>query len=161
MVKSNFFSHIRKNYFYFFLISSIIFLFDRLTKIFFVNNGSIYISKFFNFFYTENTGAAFGIFNNMNFVLGLFNLLIISFIIYYIFKYDFDFKILLGLSFVVGGSLANAFDRLFIGFVVDFISIYKWPNFNVADSFIVLGFMLLIFLYFKQPSLFNLTKKMS
>jgi len=58
------------------------------------------------------------------------------------------------LAFISGGAIGNIIDRVALGYVVDFIEIYikqyRWPAFNVADSFISIGMVLLIFSIFKS-----------
>ena len=61
----------------------------------------------------------------------------------------------LGLSFILGGALGNLWDRVTLGYVVDFIQVYyqrwSWPAFNIADSAITVGAVLLIIDSFRQP----------
>ena len=55
----------------------------------------------------------------------------------------------LGLALILGGALGNAYDRLRFGYVIDFLEVhiihYHWPDFNVADSAIVVGGILLLY----------------
>jgi signal peptidase II len=48
------------------------------------------------------------------------------------------------LGLILGGTIGNGFDRIFYGFVTDFINVHFWPVFNVADSAISIGVVLLI-----------------
>jgi signal peptidase II len=50
-----------------------------------------------------------------------------------------------GLSLILSGAIGNLIDRVRLGFVIDFIKVYWWPNFNLADAFIVCG--VLLFMY--------------
>ncbi|GAJ09942.1 unnamed protein product [marine sediment metagenome] len=58
------------------------------------------------------------------------------------------------LGFILGGALGNLIDRYFVGEVTDFINFTFWPVFNIADSFLIIGFCLIIILilreYFKK-----------
>ena len=93
----------------------------------------------------SNTGAAFGIFKErpMLFVViaVLFSLLVIVFMIVKRRALSMIDKI--SLSLILGGTLGNLTDRLRFGYVVDFLDFRVWPVFNVADSFITVGAVLL------------------
>lgn len=106
----------------------------------------------FYFGYGENTGIAFGLFQDhggwLNFVVpAAFALLL-----YLIFtqfaehKLDWWYKLIFG--FLIGGAVGNIVDRLLFGYVVDFIDVfigtYHWPTFNIADSALTVGQILLI-----------------
>ena len=101
--------------------------------------------------YLENRGAAFGILENKKIILMIITLLIIGFVIVYIFKnykslVSFE-KIIYGL--LLGGALGNLIDRIFRGYVIDFISVrlpfnYDFPVFNVADIAVVVSCILLV-----------------
>jgi signal peptidase II len=106
----------------------------------------------------KNNGAVWGFFsgNNNPLVTILITILAISalsVVIYLFLKIGSD-KILeaLALSFIAGGAIGNIIDRIFLGYVVDFIEIYikkyRWPTFNIADSFISIGIVLLLFSIF-------------
>ena len=75
----------------------------------------------------------------------------IGFIFYFAIKeLKLNAKItIISIGFIVGGAVGNLIDRLVAGYVVDFIGIWKWPNFNVADAHIVIGILLLILFYGK------------
>jgi len=69
---------------------------------------------------------------------------------FYIKKNQHDIFLAMGLTLVLGGAIGNLVDRLFLGYVVDFVSlhiddVFYWPAFNVADSAISLGVILLIY----------------
>ena len=93
----------------------------------------------------HNTGMAFG-FNDgniKNIFLTIFVLLIVlNFVKNQIER--IDNKTTIALSLVIAGGISNLIDRIFRGFVIDFIKIYKIPNFNFADICIVLGWGFLI-----------------
>lgn len=93
---------------------------------------------------TNNTGMAFG-FNDgnlKNIGLTVFTLIII--INFVIKQFDqIDYKTAVAISFVIGGGLGNLIDRIIRGSVLDFIKVFKFPNFNVADTFIVIGWLLI------------------
>jgi len=97
----------------------------------------------------HNTGAAFGLFQEYPFALIIVNLVTISVLLagaYFIFRrlplVDNRLRrVCLGL--IIGGALGNLIDRLFFGYVTDFIHIGIWPNFNIADSAVVIGTIIL------------------
>lgn len=88
----------------------------------------------------RNTGAAFGIGQNLNALFSVLALVVIGGIIYYfpqIPRSDVFFR--LALSLQLGGAIGNLIDRLRLGHVTDFISVGRFPVFNVADSSITVG----------------------
>ena len=138
-------------------IISIIFLADRLTKIYILkiaeveNAVDIYINTYLNFYLIWNKGIAFGLFSfNERFIYNIITaiiLLIIVVILVMVIK-NKGFK-KYSLMFVLGGSLGNVFDRIYYLAVPDFIDFhindFHWFVFNVADIFITLGIICLIF----------------
>ncbi len=139
------------------IIVSLIFLLDRISKIYVIHldeillNSEIITSKFINIQLIWNEGVAFGLFafddkSFYNLITG-FIIIIILTLIYFIRKTKGIEKY----SFIVilGGALGNVFDRFIYSAVPDFIDIhyqnFHWFIFNVADIFITLGVLLLIF----------------
>ena len=102
-----------------------------------------------NFFYltlVRNTGAAFGIFKNQTlFFIAISVITVIAILIYIGKRRDYSFIRDTGLALILGGALGNLADRLRFGCVVDFLDFRIWPVFNVADSAITVGALLLIF----------------
>ena len=93
----------------------------------------------------HNTGAAFGIFQGMNGIfMGLAFLIIIMILFYFPQIPTSDIYFRLALSLQMAGAMGNLIDRLYRGFVTDFISIGKFPVFNVADSCITMGVVVLL-----------------
>lgn len=93
----------------------------------------------------HNTGAAFGIFQGMNTVFMVLAFVIITLILIYfpsIPEEDFFFR--LALSLQMAGAAGNLIDRLYRGYVTDFISVGRFPVFNVADSCITMGVVVLL-----------------
>lgn len=104
-----------------------------------------------NFFYlttVHNDGAAWGIFSNYKFIITIGT--IISFFIIYKFIYGFksNTRNNIAFGFLLGGLAGNLCDRLFLGYVRDFLDFiifgYDFPVFNIADIAIVIGVILLI-----------------
>ena len=134
-----------------------IFFFDRITKIYLLNlqeNGTdidFYINPFLNFYLVWNTGIGFGLaslesniyYHVLTFIIAIINIGLIYFLI----KSKGIYGYLIAI--VVGGSLGNLFDRVYYYAVPDFIDLhlgnYHWFIFNVADIFISIGIIGLIF----------------
>ena len=137
------------------IIFFLIILFDQLTKILVIKNFQLYesmsIFPLFNLTFVVNYGFAFGFLNNSSLnqiivICVIFS--IITYFLYLLFKTQdqfFRFSLILVLS----GAVGNFIDRVIHGFVIDFIDIYlgsyHWPAFNIADSSITLGFILIMF----------------
>ena len=152
MLKKNF-----KEIFTNIIIVLLIFLTDRVSKIYILkmaeleNTVDIYINSYLNFYLIWNKGIAFGLFSfNENFIYNIITLIITIIVIVVLImlmkakgfrKYS--------LIFVLGGSLGNLFDRVYYSAVPDFIDFhinnFHWFIFNVADIFITLGIICLIF----------------
>ncbi|HLC73792.1 MAG TPA: signal peptidase II [Candidatus Nanoarchaeia archaeon] len=126
------------------LIFILVFL-DQLTKI---------LSKNKNFFiinYTENTGAAFSLFQGYKLFLILISVIVIFFTLYYFIKIKQQSKKLyISLILILSGTIGNLIDRISFGFVRDFIDLKIWPIFNLADSYNVVAFILILIYYFKK-----------
>lgn len=133
-----------------YIISAVIFLVDRVTKILvekFLDNKVLDVIKnVFYLTYVKNDGAAFSILGTQRILLIILSILALAFLIYYINKKD---KNGIGYFFLIGGILGNLADRIFLGYVIDFIGViifkYNFPIFNIADIFIVLGAVLVLF----------------
>ena len=148
---------LKKKYVFFLIIALIIFLIDRLSKNYILNiaevEGSvdIFVNSYLNIFLVWNTGIGFGLLSfDKSLIYNLITSLIIVInilIIYMIIKTN-DIRSYF-LVFVLGGSLGNLFDRLYYSAVPDFIDInykeFHWFIFNVADIFITIGIICLIF----------------
>jgi len=132
-----------------FVISLVIVLLDQLTKFFFIDI-NLKIFSFLSLNYVENTGAAFGILQNQVIFLSIISAGVLALIIYYWKTLDNQEK--LALSFIFAGTLGNLIDRIFRGFVIDFIDFGFWPAFNIADASNVVGVLLLIYFYILNKS---------
>ena len=140
-----------------FFIVIIIFGLDRISKLYVLNLAetdqyvNIYINKFLNFHLIWNTGVGFGLFSSdTNFYYNLITFLIILInviILIMIFKTS-NYKFFL-LLIILGGSIGNLFDRIYYKAVPDFVDLhyndFHWYIFNVADIFITVGVICLIF----------------
>ena len=108
----------------------------------------------FNIELVRNYGAAFNILSGS--ILFLSFISIISSIILFYFIFISENKVInkYGLSFILAGSIGNGIDRIFNGYVIDFIKFkyIDFPVFNIADVSINIGVILLIFIYFRDKS---------
>ena len=151
------FSFIKRDYYIIFFTIIFIFCLDRFTKeyvIYLSNqnlNDEIYISEYLNIFLIWNDGIAFGLFSDNNQIL--YNIIsgIILFIITVLFYLMIKAKRFKKFIYIIiiGGALGNFFDRIVNKSVPDFIDLhyqgFHWFIFNVADIFITIGVICLIY----------------
>ena len=136
------------------IIGIIIILLDQISKFIIIEKNITIIPSFLSFTYTENTGAAFNIgSNNLLFII-LVNIIILGIIIKFIKerKEDVNFKILISLVLILVGGIGNLIDRIFRGYVIDFIDVnlFDFPNFNIADISVTIGIILLFIMIIKS-----------
>src|SRR5215471_3889707 len=135
-------------------------LLDRWTKSlihsrFTLNESTSVIDGLFNITYVRNTGVACGIFSSISspaksILLSLFTAIAAIVVVVYSVRSPVRNRLLqVALSLILAGALGNLFDRISYGYVVDFIEVYfrsyQWPSFNIADSAISTGVVLLAF----------------
>ena len=140
---------------YFLFLSLIICFADQLTKYFILINNNTWINKNFILFsldFVKNHGAAFNIFSGNRILLCSISIVFSIILLYLIFKKNFNniFEEL-SYSFILGGTLGNGIDRILNGYVVDFINLnfINFPVFNIADISINIGFILILYSFFK------------
>ena len=151
-----------------FLTAPVILLLDYITKVWAISALKLpyrsieVIPGLFDFSYAENTGIAFGILDSAEhtwkpYALGALAIVAIAGIVFYYHKSPPGRNLLrFTLGLVAGGVLGNLGDRIFRGYVVDFIEwhirdYFYWPNFNIADAAITTGVALLIIDMIKNP----------
>lgn len=136
------------------IIVVIMILLDQLTKMLIINKQITIIPNLLEFTYTENTGVAFGIANSKVLIIVLVSMLILSIVFKVIKKKEIqlDNMTLFSLYFVLAGGISNLIDRIFRGYVIDFIdvNILNFPNFNIADICITVGIFVLILIVIKS-----------
>jgi len=141
---------------YFFSLSIFIVLIDQFTKYLIFYNHKIFLNKDFLLFkldFVKNYGAAFNILSGSRVFLSLISIIFSILLIFLIFRKNtlntFD---LYSYSFILGGTIGNGIDRIYKGFVVDFINlnIINFPVFNIADISINIGFIILLYNIFKN-----------
>ena len=102
----------------------------------------------FRITHTSNTGSAFGLFPDQTMFLIIASLVAIGVLLVVYKKQPFSgFPLRLSLGMQLGGAAGNLFDRVRVGHVTDFIDIGPWPVFNIADSGIVIGIIILGYLF--------------
>lgn len=147
----------QKKYLIYIFVILIIFLLDRLTKLYVINLAeslsyvNITLTSFINIILVWNSGIGFGLFQfdeqfAYNIVTTL--ILVINFILAYMFFVSENINKIF-ISMILGGSFGNLYDRVYYSAVPDFIDLnyngYHWFVFNVADIFISIGIFALIF----------------
>ncbi|MFC1903426.1 signal peptidase II [Chloroflexota bacterium] len=112
---------------------------------------SLFETSFFRITHVQNTGAAFGLFRGQSFVLTIVAILGVIALLSYVFIFSRRLPLLdsilskCALGLVFGGTLGNLIDRLRFGYVTDFIDFGFWPAFNVADSAVTVGVIVIAF----------------
>ena len=138
-------------------LAFVVFAADLLTK-WWVKTGLWYypiVEGYITVHYAENTGIAFGLFDDFQSqwkapLLSLLAVIALCMVVYYIWTTPVqEGVILVALGLVLGGILGNFVDRLARGYVVDFIKLhwldaFAWPTFNLADSAITTGVLLIL-----------------
>lgn len=117
------------------------------------------VTAFFDLVLFYNAGAAFSFLANaggwQRIFFSVFALMASGIIIHLLHKHSGRKLFCLALSLILGGALGNMWDRVMLGHVVDFLYFhyhdYYWPAFNVADSAITLGVVLLLWDGLKKP----------
>lgn len=154
---------------YHFLIAILVIVLDRMSK--WLVAGSINLHDsipvlpgFFRLTHVQNSGAAFGLFAESSSewkvgILILFSILALAVVSALLWKNSHSMTTTgVGLALILGGAVGNLWDRLLTGRVVDFLDFYlgsyHWPAFNVADSAIVIGALLLVaeILFARSPA---------
>ncbi len=138
-------------------IAIVVLVFDQLTKFiaadYLTQHGEIHLTPFLNLVLVHNTGAAFGFLSSAGGWQNIFFVIVAVaagvFILWMIWRLDGKDKLLaIALMLVLGGAVGNLVDRLIHGYVIDFIDVYyrtwHWPAFNVADSAISVGAVILV-----------------
>ena len=136
-------------------VSAILVLADQVSKAIVVRTMSLYesipiIPNFFHFTYITNDGMAFGIdFPFGYFIFSAVSLLLTLFLFWYLWSVrNHSIVIRLGLAMIIAGAIGNLIDRLMLGEVIDFLDFmirdFHWYVFNLADSYVTVGMILLL-----------------
>lgn len=138
-------------------LSGLVIVIDQLSKWFMVSwlslHETVAITPFFNLTMAHNTGAAFSFLASaqgwQRWFFVVLTVVISTGLFFWLKKLTTDARLeAIALGMVLGGAIGNLIDRLYYGYVIDFLDVYyktyHWPVFNVADSAIVVGAALLI-----------------
>ena len=139
------------------LIIIISVIFDQATKLWAANvlkngNSIKIIGNFLRLSYAENKGAAFSILQNQRIFFLIITIVMLVFLaLIYIKTKNISKMSRLSVAMIIGGAIGNFIDRFRLGYVIDFIdvrfgSFYNFPIFNIADSFVVCGTILMVIL---------------
>ena len=142
-----------RDYLILFGMGGIIILLDQVTKVLVRRNLALgewwspweWLEPYVRIVNWKNTGAAFGILPSMGDIIAILAVVVAIGIIYYfprVPREDWTLRVAMGLTF--GGALGNLIDRLTIGWVTDYMSIWRFPVFNVADLCITMGVIVLL-----------------
>lgn len=141
-------------FFSLFTVAGIVF-FDRVTKIFFskvlgLGESLPLVRGVFHMTLVHNTGIAFGLFKNQGVVFIIIPIIAVVLLVYNIYYYRQSGETLsriyiIAFSLILGGAIGNLIDRILYGYVIDFIDFRVWPVFNIADSAITIGAVVIAF----------------
>ncbi len=149
-----------KKTFPYFILTGVLLIADQVSKCLVSQKVMLYstvsvIPGFFNITHIHNRGAIFGAFGRASsplvyVILTLTSLTVLALVGYYFIKTPPSERGLkISLSFILAGALGNLIDRIFRGYVIDWLDFYvrrwHWPFFNLADSCITIGAALLVF----------------
>ena len=133
-----------------------------------VNGDITLIEKVFKIVYVKNTGAAWGIFSNLTWLLTVFSGIILGAVVFLYLRLDWNVKrqrplMILGV-FIASGAIGNLIDRIVLKYVVDFLyfELIDFPVFNIADCYITISVIILaimLIFYYKEEDIDLILKK--
>lgn len=143
------------------IIIVILFVIDQISKLVIMNNFRLnesvtVIKNFFRLTYSQNDGAAFGMFGGKTIFIVIVSVLVLGYLLFELFYHKKRNLIVdASVSLIVGGLIGNLFDRLYFGYVRDFLDFnifgYDFAIFNLADTFIVVGaFIFLVGIFLEE-----------
>ena len=142
-----------------YIIAFFFFMLDYFSKMIIINSIGLgqsirVINNFFYITYVENKGAAWGILEDQRILLLIISVIVLFLINKYINKETLDKWEALSYGVIIGGIVGNLVDRIFRGFVIDFLDFrifgYHYPVFNLADVFIVIGIIIMLILTIRK-----------
>ena len=139
------------------VVALVVFALDRLTKCLVQANIPYgtevsVIGQFVGITNVRNSGAAFGFAPAFAIIFLVASALVAIGLVVYVARNPGDLRSDAVLGLIMGGTLGNGFDRIVYGTVTDFVNVHFWPVFNVADSAISIGVVLLLAGYFLRKT---------
>jgi len=133
-----------------FILGIVIIIIDQIVKGLMINKYATIIPGILNFTYTKNIGAAFGI--GTPIIVLIVNIVLVIGIIIAIIKFKNLITNYIPVTLLLAGGIGNLIDRIFRGYVIDFIDVnlFDFPNFNIADICIVFGVIVIIYEIIKK-----------
>jgi len=142
----------------FLIIAAFVLTLDQISKLWVSSHLDLYetvpLVGCLSLTHVRNTGSAFGFFANQAFLLALVSIVgLVTILLFYRYLSKSNILGILALSLIFGGAVGNLIDRMRFGYVTDFIDVrlwddFHWPAFNVADSAITVGSIVLIIFIF-------------
>lgn len=146
-------------------IATVAYFLDQLSKYIILQQenitvySSVKVTEFFNLVLVHNKGISFGMFSDHDqpLILTAIAAVIIFMLLGWLYK-NKSVAVAIGIGLIIGGAIGNVTDRLRYGAVVDFLDFYigdyHWPAFNLADSFVFIGVVVLCVysMFFEQKS---------
>ena len=146
-------------------IGLLVVLIDQLTKAWIRANlefgETSFEAGFFRIIRVQNTGAIFGSFKEHTqtiIVLAFVGIVVILFLLFYLrrrWPFLDSMFVLTGIGLLLGGTIGNQVDRIWLGYVTDFLDFSFWPTFNVADSASTVGSIIVIYCLIFRSGLFK------
>lgn len=141
---------------WFLVVAAAVVALDQLSKWFIrvqLDRGDAWeVLPIFKIVHITNSGAAFGILQDAGPLLVITSLMGMAAIFVFLFNPSYAHPLMrLGLAFMLGGAVGNLIDRVYNGKVVDFLKVPNWPAFNVADSAITIGVLVLLWAMLWEP----------
>ncbi|MFQ5620304.1 MAG: signal peptidase II [Candidatus Nanoarchaeia archaeon] len=138
----------------FWVTALVVFILDILTKAYITTNlkvsESFQLTSFLSITHTQNTGISFGFLQGFPLGMTFIIIAIIAIILYNYKELAIDKISTYAVGGIIGGAFGNLLDRLTIGTVTDFINFHFWPSFNVADTAISIGAIILVWKMWKE-----------
>ena len=147
------------------ILGIIIIILDQFSK-YFIQTNTLWqnhieiIPNFFYITYAKNTGMGFSLLSGHTILLAIVSMIVILVIFYSLYnfeKFQYDKKEVLSLvtySLLIAGAIGNLIDRLYLGYVRDFLDFYifgyDFPIFNIADCAVTIGAILLVLVFIKE-----------
>lgn len=140
------------------VISVITVILDQISKVIVAGNVNLHhvevIKGFFYITYAENTGMAWSLLSGKQAFLTMVSAIAIGVMIYYVIAKSPNLPTRIAMALMIGGAAGNLIDRLFLSYVRDFLDFiifgYDFPIFNIADSALTIGVILLFLITLKE-----------